>query len=345
MSSPRRRPLRALLWTLLLALLAPSPGHAGLLDLPTDDGVPVRVYPRLITEKISDISDKDNTFSAEISLALQWKDGRLAFDPVVEAREQKEYLNDDARTQLASIWQPQVVVQNAAEAPRTLSTTLIIRSDGTVRLRQRMAIKTRMEFELQDYPFDRQYLTFQLASVVYGRESVMLTNDPVPMPSNLVIKNWQFERLRQESLERLGITGRPFSNLDVSLVVDRQSYVAVTQIFLPYLAIMFLPLISLFNVGGNTPTQLFTALLALLTLNFKIVLEEPVIASVSNSVVDAMWMGYCYIGVVLLLALSVMRAPGDRKIGDFMTEVRGYTKWGPSLIFLTLLGGRIAAAL
>ena len=127
--------------------------------------------------------------------------------------------------------------------------------------------------------------------------------------------------------------------------VDRQSNVAVTQIFMPYMAIIFLPLICLFNVGANTPVQLFTALLAMLTLNFKIVLENPTIASVSNAVADAMWMGYGYIGIALFLAMTVMRAPGDRQLSDFMLELRGYLKWGVPMIFLALLGGRIAYAM
>jgi hypothetical protein len=83
----------------------------------------------------------------------------------------------------------------------------------------------------------------------------------------------------------------------------------------------------------------------MLTLNFKIVLENPVIASVTNAVADAMWMGYSYIGVALFLALTVMRPPGDTKPGDVMSELRGYLKWGAPTIFLALLGGRIAVAM
>ena len=83
----------------------------------------------------------------------------------------------------------------------------------------------------------------------------------------------------------------------------------------------------------------------MLTLNFKIVLENPTIASVSNAVADAMWMGYAYIGIALFLAMTVMRASGDRQLSDFMLELRGYLKWGVPMIFLALLGGRIAYAM
>jgi hypothetical protein len=40
-----------------------------------------------------------------------------------------------------------------------------------------------------------------------------------------------------------------------------------------------------------------------------------------------------------------LRAPGDRQFSDFMLELRGYLKWGVPMIFLALLGGRIAYAM
>ena len=100
------------------------------------------------------------------------------------------------------------------------------------------------------------------------------------------------------------------------------------------------------SVGSSTPTQLFTALLALLTLNFKVVLEQPTIISVSNSVVDAMWMGYCFIGINLLLAFTVMRAcPADAPpLGDLYQELREVLKWVVPVAFLVLVVGRVLLA-
>ncbi len=332
---------------LLLMCLGTSAALAEVagIPLPTDDGMPVRVAPKLRVDRVMEISNRDNSFTAEIEFSVEWSDSRLAFDPVAEARDAREYLNEAANAQLSRIWNPQIEIVNLAESPRIISTTLTIRSTGRVRLSRRMIARTSKEFELADFPFDRQTLTWQIASAVHGRESVVLVTEPAKLPPGLLIKGWAAERLTQTTVERPGITGRPFSTVLLGLVVDRESYVSVTQIFLPYLAIMFLPLICLFNVGPNTPTQLFTALLALLTLNFKIVLEEPVIASVTNSVVDAMWMGYFYIGFSLLLALTVMRPPGDRKLSDSLLELRGYCKWGSPITFLVILAGRVAAAM
>jgi hypothetical protein len=328
---------------LLVIWLCPALARAQI-PLPMDDGMPVRVAPSLLVDRVTDINDRDNSFTAEISLAVEWTDGRLAFDPVAEARDAREYLNEAATAELAKSWSPRIEVVNLAEPARLLSTTLVVRYNGRVRLTRHMAARTRMEFDLSDYPFDRQALTWQIASAEYGREAVVLVTEPARLPPGLVIKGWAPERITQATVERPGITGRPFSTVLAGLVVDRQSYVAVTQIFLPYLAIMFLPLICLFNVGPNTPMQLFTALLALLTLNFKIVLEEPVIASVSNAVVDGMWMGYFYIGLSLLLALTVMRPADERRLSDTMLEVRQYCKWGPPVVFLVTVAGRVAAA-
>ncbi len=332
----------ASVWLLLLAwLISPL---ASAIEAPGDDGFPIRIAPQLSVEKIDEISDKDGTCIAEIGIGLEWKDRRLMFNAVTEGRDSHEYLNEAALSQLTKIWKPNVTVLNQAENPRTLSTTLVVRADGSVRSFERLVVKVRIDWELNDYPFDRQTILWRLGSTTYGREEVVLRSGTITLAPKLVIKNWGIERTVQSALERPGITGRPIAALDEGIVIKRQSYVAVTQIFLPYLAIMFMPLISLLNVSSSTPTQLFTALLALLTLNFKIVLEQPAIISVSNSVVDAMWMGYCYIGITLLLALTIMRAPGERMLSDPVMELRSYTKWGPPLIYLVLLGGRVLAA-
>ena len=338
---------RLIVVLLLLATCAAatSPAHAAPPDIPRADGVPVRITPVLSLLQLSEVNDRDGIVAAEISLQVSWRDSRLAFDPIAEAREQKEFLNEAARAELSRIWQPQIAVLNQVEPPRILSTTLVIRADGSVRLSERMQVKTRVSIDLRDYPFDRQELVWQLGSLTLGREQVALVSEPLRLSRALNIKAWTIARSVQSLTEREGLTGRPFANLDVGMIVDRQSNVAVTQIFMPYMAIIFLPLICLFNVGANTPVQLFTALLAMLTLNFKIVLENPTIASVSNAVADAMWMGYAYIGIALFLAMTVMRASGDRQLSDFMLELRGYLKWGVPMIFLALLGGRIAYAM
>ena len=330
---------------LAACVTAPAQTQAAPPDIPQADGVPVRVTPVLSILQLSEINDRDGIVAAEINLQVSWRDSRLAFDPIVEAREQKEFLNEVARAEVSQIWQPQIAVLNQVEPPRILSTTLVIRADGSVRLSERMQIKTRISIDLHDYPFDRQELVWQLGSLTLGRDQVALASEPLRIPRDLIIKTWTSSRPVQLLTEREGLTGRPFANLDVGLIVDRQSNVAVTQIFLPFFAIMFLPLICLFNVGANTPVQLFSALLAMLTLNFKIVLENPAIASVSNAVGDAMLMGYGYIGIALFLVMTVMRTSGDSQFGDFIQELRSYLKWGVPSIFIAFLLGRIAYAM
>jgi Neurotransmitter-gated ion-channel ligand binding domain len=337
--------LIAILLLLAAYAVAATQAQSAPVDMPRADGVPVRVTPILSILQLNEINDRDGIVVAEITLQVSWRDSRLAFDPIVEAREQKEFLNDAARAEVSRIWQPQIAILNQIEPPRILSSTLVIRSDGSVRLSERMQVKTRVSIELRDYPFDRQELVWQLGSLTLGREQVALVSEPLRLSRALIIKTWTIARSVQLLTEREGLTGRPFANLDVGLIVDRQSNVAVTQIFMPYMAIMFLPLICLFNVGTNTPVQLFTALLAMLTLNFKIVLENPAIASVSNAVADAMWIGYGYIGIALFLAMTIMRTSSDSQLSDFMQELRAYLKWGIPTLFIALLGGRIAYAM
>ena len=168
----------------------------------------------------------------------------------------------------------------------------------------------------------------------------------MPNP-RLSIKSWQVVRTTADIGESASITGRQLSTCLLAVEVKRAASVAVTQIFMPYIAIIFLPLVCLFNVGPNSPTQLFTSLLALLTLNFKVVLEQPTIVSVPNSVVDAMWFGYCFIGVNLMLIFTIMRirTADAPPMGDIYQEARNYLKWGVPLGFLSIVAGRVLLAL
>jgi len=335
--------LVALLLTLLVVLW-PITGRTALTDLPAEEGLPVRVAPRLTVERVLDVNVKDNTFSSEVGLTLQWRDGRLAFDSIATGQDEKEYLNEAAKAQLARMWQPKVALLNQSEPPKSLSALLLVKSDGSVRYTERLLTKARIEWHLEDYPFDRQNLVWQWGSSDYSREAVVLRTGSVEMPSHLVIKNWDPERTIQATAELTGATGRRVTSLTSGIVVKRQPMVVITQVLMPFLAITLLPMIALFTVGPNTPTQLFTALLALLTLNFKIVLEEPAIVSVNNAVGDALSMGYAYIGITVVLALSVMKAVPENTLSDRMIAIRGYLKWWAALTFITLVGGRLLAS-
>lgn len=330
----------------LTALPGASPARADAPGPPAADGLPVRVKPTLRVDQIPDVSERDGLFRAVVTLTYEWHDSRLAFDALTVGRDAYEFVNEAARARIASIWTPKMAIANAIETPRTIGLILVIRDDGTVQLSERVAAVVEADYALADFPFDRQRPTVRLASTEFSREIVML-RDPEVIPNHrLAVKNWDVLRTTADIGETASITGRPLSTCFLATDIKRAPSVAVTQIFMPYLAIMFLPLVCLFNVTSTTPTQLFTALLALLTLNFKVVLEQPTIISVNNSIVDAMWMGYCFIGINLMLVFTVMRvrSADAPPLGDLRTEVRNFTRWAIPAGFLILVSGRVLLA-
>ena len=313
---------------------------------PVDEGLPIRVKPTLKIDQIPDISEKDSLFKAAMTLTYVWRDRRLAFDRRAAGRDSYEFINDAARAKIATIWTPKITVANSAEDPRSVGVILIIHDDGSVQITEKLVASLETTYSFADFPFDRQRLIVRLASAQFSRETVLIRDADIIPNSRLAVKNWLILRTTADIGESASITGRLLSTCILAIEVKRSSLVAVTQIFMPFMAIMFLPLVSLFNVGPASPTQLFTSLLALLTLNFKVVLEQPTIASVSNSVGDSMWMGYCYIGVNLMLIFTVMRLrPADAPpLGDVYQELRGFLKWGVPIGFLTIVGGRVLLA-
>ena len=324
-----------------LAAAAPEPPGP-----PVDEGLPIRVKPTLRIEQIPEISEKDSLFKATLTLTYVWRDRRLAFDRRALGRDTYEYYNETAKAKMATIWTPKITIANSTETPRSLGQILIIRDDGTVQITEKLAASLETNYSFADFPFDRQKLVARLASTEYSREIVLIRDTDVIPNAKLSVKSWQVLRTTADLGETNSITGRKLSTCFLTVEVKRSSSVAVTQIFMPYIAIIFLPLVCLFNVGPASPTQLFTSLLALLTLNFKVVLEQPTIVSVSNSVVDAMWMGYCFIGINLMLVFTIMRLrPADAPpIGDLYKEFREYLKWGIPVGFIIIVLGRVLMA-
>lgn len=338
--------LRLLLMVALVLGLAASGARAAETAPPVDEGLPIRVNPTVRIDQITEISEKDSVFKPAMTLTYAWRDRRLAFDRHAAGRDRFEFINDAATAKLATMWSPGIVLLNSTDAPKSRGMILVIHEDGMIELTEKVAAVLEVDYEFADFPFDRQRLIIRLGSSEFSRETV-LVRDPVIMTNpKLSVKNWQILRSTADIGEAVSITGRPLSIGVFAVEVKRSAYVAVTQIFMPYLAIIFLPLICLFNIGPSTPTQLFTALLALLTLNFKVVLEQPTIISVSNSVVDAMWMGYCFIGINLILAFTIMRArPADAPpLPDLYQELRKVVMWAVPVAFLVVVGGRILLA-
>lgn len=325
----------------------PCPCGAEPPSVPLDGGLPVRVKPAVRVDQITEISEKDSLFKAALTLTYTWHDRRLAFDGRAAGRDRYEFINESARSKAATIWVPKVSIINSIDIPKSLGMILVIRDNGTVQLTEKLIASLEATYILTDFPFDRQRLSVRLASSEFNRETVLLREPEVIPNTALTIKGWRFLRTTGDTGESLSITGRPMSNFILTVDVKRNGAVAVTQIFLPYLAIIFMPLICLYNVGASSPTQLFTALLALLTLNFKVVLEQPMIVTIGNSVVDAMWMGYCYIGISLILVFTVMRPrPADAPpLGDMARELQHVLKWMLPTLFLAAITGRVCLAL
>ncbi len=323
------------------AIAAPEPPGP-----PVNEGLPIRVKPTLRVEQIPEISEKDSLFKATLTLTYVWRDRRLAFDRRAMGRDTYEFYNETAKAKMATIWTPKITIANSTETPRSLGQILIIRDDGTVQVTEKLAASLETNYSFADFPFDRQRLVARLASTEYSREIVLIRDTEVIPNGKLSIKSWQVLRTTADIGETNSITGRKLSTCFLTVEVKRSASVAVTQIFMPYIAIIFLPLVCLFNVGPNSPTQLFTSLLALLTLNFKVVLEQPTIVSVSNSVVDAMWFGYCFIGINLMLVFTIMRIrPADAPpLGDLYKEFREYLKWGIPVGFIIIVLGRVLMA-
>jgi hypothetical protein len=134
-----------------VGLLPPNPDGPTIVDL----GLYIRQIP--------EISVVGNNFVINAFMDLTWCDPRLAYEPSHETHHQI-YLEEDAIEKLAKIWWPDVTLPNRVGPREAENHELIIRPDGTVEYEETFSVRLEANFDLHQFPFDRQKLEVEIES-------------------------------------------------------------------------------------------------------------------------------------------------------------------------------------
>ncbi|MHC4407383.1 MAG: hypothetical protein ACYS0E_04025 [Planctomycetota bacterium] len=150
----------------LLILLLAQGELAGVAARPDPEGVPTKVTASIVLLDMTDIVDVRQSFTADVFMALEWKDSRLveddAKDPVDEVR----------RFYLSQVWHPSLQVLNekslTAQFPQVVSVT----RDGTVTYKQRFIGTFTIPLHLANFPFDSHRLPISIVAAGYAPDEV-----------------------------------------------------------------------------------------------------------------------------------------------------------------------------
>jgi len=226
---------------------------------------PTKVIYRIFILDIDEIDDANQNFTANVYLALEWKDERHA-NPEGDIR----------RIQLDEIWNPQVILANQQGlVSRSLPETVQIHPDGTVYYRQRYTGKLSQPLKLEKFPMDKHWFTVQFISAAYLAEELefvpgSLRNDPSivggSMANELSLQDWKI--LRHETKEA---TYQPIEEIRQASFLfkfEADRYIAyyLWQILLPLAMVVVMSWAGFWVQRGQVGVRIGVATSSILTL-------------------------------------------------------------------------------
>ena len=113
------------------------------------------------------------TFDADIYVALEWRDSRLA-NPA-QGAEPDFYADNAAELKLREIWWPQLELVNTG-MPSITNRSLTIYPDGRVQYVMGITASFRSDLDLRRFPFDRQVLEVRIQSFLF-QDNVLVFRD------------------------------------------------------------------------------------------------------------------------------------------------------------------------
>ncbi len=248
---------------LLLAIVSPSMAANCRLerdDLLTRPGIetgPTEVYIHVFVNDIVTINDAQQSFSSDTFIRVQWSDPRLAHDG-----------SSQCSVSLEDIWWPDLRVMNrrTVENVRAIQPTVL--PDGTVTLLVRGFGDYSFRADLSDFPFDEQWLSFDILSV-YSDEEIDFVYDAERMAlrDELSVANFTVELADiEESSEFIESTGREHARLVIKMRAERLTGFYTWQQLVPLFLVVLMAWIVFWIPREHVPSRIGLAATSMLTL-------------------------------------------------------------------------------
>jgi len=186
---------------------------------PDPDGEPIRVEVGVFLIDIVDVDELKESFKVDLVLSLVWRDPRLSAEVRGEAM-------DDCSLGLGDIWDPDVHPVNQRGVTRERAQDVDIAPDGTVRFSERIMGELSASLDLDEFPFDKQWLRIQLASFEYGPQDVVFVVDESETGriEDVFIGGWDIlENTSDTDVRPLTVNTRQQTRLEHTVVIERRS--------------------------------------------------------------------------------------------------------------------------
>jgi hypothetical protein len=193
---------------------------------------------------------------------VRWRDLRLS------AAERGESL-DECTVRYRDIWHPFLDIINQREIDAHYDDLVEVDPDGSVTYLQRFSGTLASPLELQDFPFDRQTVSIQLASFAHGPDEIDLIVDEslTTRREGLAPAGWQIADVVTElSTEKFATADISLARLEHKVVIDRKPHYYVWNVFVPLTLIVFMAWTVFWIDPENFGPQVGVSTAAALTL-------------------------------------------------------------------------------
>lgn len=158
---------------------------------PLIEGRPIEVAVGLIALDIIEIDGVKEFFTLYYTVDLSWQDDRLSAGNL-------GYSLAGCSLEENDIWNPRVGLLNLQATNIVYFKDVSVDANGRVRVASRMQTRFSSDFDMHDFPFDKQRLTMRVASFEYGPDIVRFTKHSLPQGSldGLKAAGWAIDDLQ-----------------------------------------------------------------------------------------------------------------------------------------------------
>jgi hypothetical protein len=317
---------------------AQAPGDARAVTPPSENG-PVDVTAGVYVIDISDISETDNTFQAEIDVIAFWNDPRLAFDAETEGTDRQVYIGAASERFRTRIWNAQGSAANAVGRWESINQKITIFADGRIMTEIRLAAKLRAVLDFARFPFDTQVLPVHIESFAWNRDVVRIKPFPeqTGFDPSFQLAEWTVKDVSTTVTE---ITRPrdpvPYSRLTCNITIDRKTGFYLWKIFLPLLVIVAISWVVFWmnrEMLGRRAGVSVTGILTVIAYQFVVSEALPRVSYLT--VLDKVLLLSTLTIAATLLESLIVEAVQSR--GGDSTRVDRACRWAFPLVYFSIL--------
>ena len=229
-------------------------------ERPDPPGVATQVGMGVVFADILEIRDTEQTFLADVWVALRWKDSRLADPSRGEAYADCQLPDENA-------WIPRLQFRNLRDVKSNYEDITLIDAEGYVNHFSRKLITVYSPLDLRDFPFDRQVLILTVDSVLTTNELTLEVLEEFSGLRQQSATSWSLGEPRASIAEEFApMRGADYSSYSSQVEATREPGYYRRKLMIPVTLIVFMAWAIFWIQPSMIAPQMGVGTTAMLTL-------------------------------------------------------------------------------